>query len=468
MKKYIFLICLISFLVFGCQKYSAKPIDRQRLVTEADENRKVLLLPNQPFTFEMLLEVVSLNNPDLQLIKLQYQQQEKYAKTKTPFVNPNIGIGVSKGFNLEGATKSVTQPFISLGFTVPLWGKRKLVRELEFLEVSATQQELVILHRNIYLELRQLYMSLRLKDQQKNLLKSIIGFLESELKASEQQLLLGHISLLDSGLLKAEFEQLFSEKQSVEQEIVLLYSRLSSISGLSAETLHGLVLPKYEPETVALPPREIALQILIENSPALNRLHAKYDIAEKSLQLEVRKQYPDLQIETGFEKEPGESAKYLGLGLGMELPVFDRNQKAILSAHQKREQILLEYQLQARQSILEMETALEMIKSVELQIKWLQNNQMKTAQSNYELAKREFQFNKIEKFELIETRKAFYEAHKVYIESLESYHQNWVTLESALGAILFDQGGLPNAINPILSKTTIEANKSKENEDVKK
>jgi cobalt-zinc-cadmium efflux system outer membrane protein len=468
MKNYLYLIFLISLFAFGCQKYAAKPIDRQKMVEEADAHRKVVLSPEQPFTFNSLLEVVSLNNPDLQLLKLQYQQQEKYAKTKTPLANPNLGIGVSKGFNIEGATKSVTQPFISLGFTVPLWGKRKLVRELEFLEVSATQQEQVILHRNIYLELRQLYLSLRLKDQQKNLLKTIVGFLESEIKASEQQLLLGHLSLLDSGLLKAEFEQLFSEKQSVEQEIILLYSRLSSLSGLSAETLHGLVLPKYEPETVVLPPREIALQILIENSPALNRLHAKYDIAEKSLQLEVRKQYPDLQIETGFENEPGQSAKYLGLGLGMELPIFDRNQKAILAAHQKREQILLEYQLQARHGILEMETAIEMIKSVELQIKWLQSNQMKTAQNNYELAKREFQFNKIEKFELIETRKAFYEVHKVYIKSLESYHQYWITLESALGAILFDQGSLPNATNPILSKTTTEANKSKENEDVKK
>lgn len=468
MKKYLFFIVVISLLAFGCQKYSAKPIDRQMMVKEAETARELLIMPDQVFTFDELLEVVSQNNADLQLVKSQYLQQEKYAKTKTPLTNPNLGFGISKGLSIAGATQSLTQPFVSLGFTIPLWGKRKLARELEFLEASATQQEYIILHRNVYLELRQVYLNLRLKTHQLSLLNSLLSYLESELKLSEQHILLGNLSLLDSGLLKAEYEQLFSEKQSVNHEIILLFSRLSGISGLSAKVLQQLKLPEFEVKTIALPQREIALNFLIENSPSLNRLHAKYDIAEKSLQLEVRKQYPDLQIESGFEKEPGQSAKYLGLGLGMELPIFDRNQKRILAAHQKREQILLEYQLQARQSILEMETALEMIKSVELQVKYIQNNQMKTYQNNYELAQREYQYNKIPKFELIATRKAYYEVHKEYIQLLESYYQHWVTLESALGTVLFDQGSLPNSIDPQMIKTPVEANKSKENDNDKK
>lgn len=467
MKKYLYLIVLISLLVFGCQKYTPKPIDRQKMVNDADLARETLLLPDQPLTLSTLLELVSLNNPDLQLIRAQYIQQEKFAKTKTPFANPNIGLGLSKGFNIEGATKSLTQPFVSLGFTVPLWGKRKLARDLEFLEAAATQQEYIILHRNIFLELRQVYTNLKLNKYQLVILNDLISFLDIELKLAEKQVLLGQISLLDLGILKAEYEQSLSEKQIVEQELIMLYSKLSGISGLSSKVLQKLEIPKFEVSSLELPSREVALNYLIENSPALNRLHAKYDIAEKSLALEIKKQYPDLQIESGFEKEPGQSAKYLGLALGMELPIFDRNQKGILLAHQKREQILLEYQLQARQAILEMETSLEMIKSADLQIKAIQKNQLSTYSNNYTLAKQEYQLNKINAFDLIAVRKAFFDVNKEYIRLLESYYQHCVTLETTVGFVLLDKDKFP-ITEPDKIIIAEKAISSKENNNVKK
>jgi hypothetical protein len=42
MKKYLFFIVMISLLAFGCQKYSAKPIDRQKMVKEAETARAII------------------------------------------------------------------------------------------------------------------------------------------------------------------------------------------------------------------------------------------------------------------------------------------------------------------------------------------------------------------------------------------------------------------------------------------
>lgn len=432
-------------LILGCQKYRAKPIDSQKIVSDADlsiNQAKQMIPPDEPITFKMLLDAVSQNNVDLQLIKTQYLQQVKYAKTKAPIANPQIGLGLKKGFNVSDVTQNLTQPFVTLGFTIPLWGKRKLAQELEFKEADATQQEYVILHRNIYLELRQIYTNIQLNTFQLNLLKDLLNFLELELKLADKQLMQGQLSLLDLGHLTTELEQTASDKLDIEHKLVLLFSKLSSISGLPSKVLPQLVIPPFEILTGTLPSRETALKLLVENSPVLNRLHAKYDIAEKALELEIRKQYPDLKIDSGFEKEPGVSANYLGISLGMELPIFDRNQKGILLAHQKREQILFEYQLQARQAILEIDNALEMIKSAELQISFIQNKQLNTYSKNYELAKREYQINQIKTVEMISVRKEFYEAYKVYIGLLEIYYQHCVTLSSTLGTALFDQGNL--------------------------
>ena len=471
MRSFFYLIIVSLLLVLGCQKYKAKPIDRKKVISDADLQLNQLehLVPlDQPVTFKMLLEAVSQNNTDLQLIKAQYLLQEKYAKIKAPLANPQIGVGLKKGFSVVDVTKNLTQPFVTLGFTIPLWGKRKLAQDLEFKEAEATQQEYVILHRNIYLDLRQVYTNIRINTHQLIILKDLLNFLDLEFKIAEKQMLQGQLSLLDVGQIKAEYEQSISDKLAVEHKLVLLYSKLGSISGLSSKLLQRLEIPPFEVHSGSLPTHEEALVLLTENSPLLNRLHAKYDIAEKSLELEIRKQYPDLKLDGGFEKEPGVAAKYLGLSLGMELPIFDRNQKGILLAHQKREQILLAYQLGARQSILEMDNALEMIKSAEIQLNSIQRNQMNTYANNYELAKREYQINQIDKVEMIRARKAFYEINKEYLRLLESYYQHCVTLSSTLGSALFDQGRLLIPTEPNEMPTAKDIHNLKENSNDKK
>lgn len=459
---------MISLSIFGCQKYSAKPIEKKKIIEEAELADDAMLNRLSLTPFSALLEVASRNNPDLQLLKLQYQNQEKYAKTKNPLLNPTIGLGVNKGFGIEGATQSLTQPFITLGFTVPLWGKRKLIKELEFLEAIATQQEYIILHRNIYLELRQTYTKLRIKYTQAEMLGALNKFLANELQLTEKQMLMGQLSLLDLGLIKADYEQSVMEEKSLEQEIQLLQSKLSGLCGLPINKLGVLKIPILDIKKIDLINRENALSHLIENSPSLNRLHAKYDIAEKILALEIRKQYPDLQIESGFEKEPGESTKYLGIGLGMEVPIFDRNQKGILLAHQNREQILLEYQLQARKSILEMDTALAMLASLGVQIEYFNKQQVKTLANNYELGKLDYQNNKIAKAELISLRKSYYEGNKEAIKILEQYYENFATLEMAIGTVLINHDNLPNDLDFNNVKISSEVSQPKEKSNVKK
>ena len=89
------------------------------------------------------------------------------------------------------------------------------------------------------------------------------------------------------------------------------------------------------------PPRSRSRRRCIQRDAVLNRLDvrralAQYAAAEADLQLEIAKQYPDLQIGPGYTYEEGNS--FFTLGLSATLPVFNRNQGPIAEAEARRRQ----------------------------------------------------------------------------------------------------------------------------------
>jgi outer membrane protein, heavy metal efflux system len=99
----------------------------------------------------------------------------------------------------------------------------------------------------------------------------------------------------------------------------------------------------------------------IQRDAVLNRLDvrralAQYAAAEADLQLEIAKQYPDLQIGPGYTYEEGHS--YFTLGLSATLPVFNRNQGPIAEAEARRREVAAAFVEKQTQVIAESETSL--------------------------------------------------------------------------------------------------------------
>lgn len=88
------------------------------------------------------------------------------------------------------------------------------------------------------------------------------------------------------------------------------------------------------PTTVSLPPKTI------QEDAVLNRLDIRqalteYSAAEAALQLEIAKQYPDLNFGPTYAFEEG--AHLFTLAVGLTLPIFNRNQGPIAEAKARRE-----------------------------------------------------------------------------------------------------------------------------------
>jgi outer membrane protein TolC len=79
----------------------------------------------------------------------------------------------------------------------------------------------------------------------------------------------------------------------------------------------------------------------ILNRLDLHRLLADYAATEAALQLEVAKQYPDIQLGPGYTFEEGHNNYFIGLSV--DLPIFNRNQGPIAQAEAQREHVAAQF-----------------------------------------------------------------------------------------------------------------------------
>jgi outer membrane protein TolC len=73
----------------------------------------------------------------------------------------------------------------------------------------------------------------------------------------------------------------------------------------------------------------------LEHHPKMRLAKAEYAVAERTLDAEIRKQHPDLTIGAGPGTEEGDRRVLFGLGL--PLPIFNANQRAIAEARAARD-----------------------------------------------------------------------------------------------------------------------------------
>jgi outer membrane protein TolC len=145
-----------------------------------------------------------------------------------------------------------------------------------------------------------------------------------------------------------------AEGQAAESKAVLAAS-----IGISVARLQGLDFSWRDldspPAAESLSPQQIQGDAIL-NRLDLRRSLARYTAAEANLQLEIAKQYPDVQIGPGYTYE--ERNNFFTVGLSTTLPLFNRNQGPIAEAEARRKEAAATFLGAQTQVIAESEQAL--------------------------------------------------------------------------------------------------------------
>jgi outer membrane protein TolC len=258
---------------------------------------------------------------------------ESQAAMATAEARPNPSLSITPG---------VPSPYLfNLDFSVPIEtaGKRghrmQTARSLD----QAARFDLADSAWKVRSGVRIALLNYLLAARSLNLLRSEETIRGEQVNILQQRFSVGEIPRPEVDLARIELSKAHLGINTVEGQLAEAKAALAASIGIPVAGLRGIDFSWTDldspPSAESLSPEEIQRDAVL-NRMDVRRSLAQYAAAEADLQLEISKQYPDLQIGPGYTYE--ERNSFFVIGLSTTLPLFNRNQGPIAEAEARREE----------------------------------------------------------------------------------------------------------------------------------
>jgi cobalt-zinc-cadmium efflux system outer membrane protein len=290
-------------------------------------------------------------NPALEAARARVAESE--AAVVSAGARPNPTLGIAPG---------IPSPYLlTLDFSVPIEtaGKRghriESARNLD----QAAEFDLAETVWKLRSGVRAALVDCLVGSRDLDLLHSDEQIRSEQVSLLEQRFAVGEIPRPDLDLARIQLSQAHLAASNAEGQAGQSRAALAAAIGISVGALEGAEFswPSLEspPSAESLSPKALQADAVL-NRLDVRRSLAQYAAAEADLQLEISKQYPDVQIGPGYSYEERDS--FFTLGISTILPLFNRNQGPIAEAEARRKAAAAAFLEKQAQVIAESERAL--------------------------------------------------------------------------------------------------------------
>jgi cobalt-zinc-cadmium efflux system outer membrane protein len=356
------------FLLTGCaiQRYQPSPIvagaiaskfesrsladDGLRSFEEKNLNQPVPWPPNT-WNLQTLSLAALYFNPTLDVARARLARAD--AAIVTAGARPNPTLGISPG---------IPSPYLfTLDFAVPIEtaGKRgyrvQSARNLD----QAARLDLADSAWTVLSGVRLALLNYLLASRGLELVRSEEQVRADQVNILEQVLSAGEIPRLDVDLARIELSKTEVAMRTAEGQTAEAKAALAAAVGIPVAGLQDAQF--VWPDMDTPPGPESPFPPEIQRDAVLNRMDvrrslAQYAAAEADLQLEIAKQYPDVNIGPGYTYE--ERNSFFTVGLSTVIPLFNRNRGPIAEAEARRREAAAAFLQTQAQVIAKSEHAL--------------------------------------------------------------------------------------------------------------
>ena len=328
-KQSLFMALLAAGILCGCRSYEPKPIDWNEEANAGVTNEVRIASLDDAVTLALI------GNRELNALRLKSANSAKAAKESGWWEDPELD------FDLMRIINPSEHPFLggaSIAFTIPLSGATAIAAKADELYAQADIAEIKAAERDTGAEARHAAIRLAALRRRAALLsehdsderivraRENVGKLHeagevsaSELAGVQRQKHIRHHALMET------------EREIAETEIAFL-----RILGLRPGTKISLTLPlRVRPSM----PSDADDPLELVQHPKVEAALARLGGTEKSLEAEIRRQYPDLKLGPAYANEEG--LDRFGLIAGASIPLWNRNRKGIAEAEGTRDEARL-------------------------------------------------------------------------------------------------------------------------------
>jgi cobalt-zinc-cadmium efflux system outer membrane protein len=216
-----------------------------------------------------------------------------------------------------------------------------------------------------------------------------------------------------------------ARRQRIESRMTV-----ASAIGVPTAALDGVLIAPVD-FTQNLPARELALarrHALLNRADILAAL-SEYAASESALRLEIAKQYPDVHLSPGYEYDQGDNK--WGIGLSVELPLFNRNRGPIAEAMAKRNELAVRFNALQAQVVAEIERAIAAYQLAQEKINTA-NELLDNVKQQERIARARFETGELSRSELIASQVELASSQIARLDAMVKAQQALGQLEEAV------------------------------------
>ena len=406
------LSCTLAVFVGACTTYESSPIDLPR------DNQTWLhhstQLSQRPITLEQAREIGLLMNPDLNKARLKHLSSQEVARQSGWWEDPSISWEIARVLHGNPKDPNMTG---DLGLTIPLTGIPALTRQVAEQYSEADYWTLRQTELDFLTSLEENWHKLNIAQIRRSLIQRRLDEMALENASIEKLVKLGEAEFATYQLAAQRLHDAKRDLQDAQENEQSLRQEIAKLLGL-----HPHVVPLFRLEskssTLSIPvtlPQPTPAQIL--DSPIIHASLAQYGVTESTLKMEIRKQFPDIELGPTFNREDGE--KEVGGSIGFSIPLWNRNRQAIAEAQGARDTARQDTILLWRNRL---HTASTLFQQQQMLKNHCEQEQQRLVQfsTNLETIEKLYSIGETTLPEVAEARQQLYESQMNLIERLET------------------------------------------------
>jgi outer membrane protein, heavy metal efflux system len=385
-----------------------------------------------PLKLEDFLASADKNNPTLQQAAAIVRRSEAKAKQAALYPNPSVGY---EGDQIRGGSYGGGEQGGFVAQTIVLGGKLGLRRDIYVQQKRSDQIAAESQLSRVHNDVAQMFYD-ALSAQQMVLVRGrLLGVANDAVQTAHQLANVGQADSPDVLQAEVEAEQAAIDYSVAQRLFLQRFKSLAALAGtpaIAAAPLDGALdtPPEMDPARI--------VDTIVQQGPTVKQAEQQIAIAQARLKDARREVVPDLQLRAGeqanLEALAGDPARKTGAqsfaSVGIELPLWNRNQGNVRAAQEDLEQARQEVtrtQLSLRQQA---EALGQNYLSAKLEAERYRTALLPRARRAYELYLDKYRSMAQAYPQVIVSQRTLFELEVRYIDSLDRVWQNAIALEN--------------------------------------
>ena len=335
----------------------------------------------------------------------------------------NFGNNAIQGFDSTAIT-------IQLSQLIELGGKRAARTEATQLARDLAGWDYERERIKVLTETQRAYVEVLSTQGRAALSKQVVDLAEEVAAAAAKRVMAGKVSPVEETKAGVATASVRIELTRAERELEAARARLAASWGSTAPRFKralGVIEAVFP-----IPSLEQLMERLRQN-PELARWATEIAERQAVIGLEETRAIPDLTASFGVRRfeEPGDDA--LVAGISVPLPLFNRNQGAILEAQRRLTKAEEERRAAEVRVATALSSAYQTLAGAHAEIIALKAQVLPGAQSAFEAASKGYRLGKFGLLDVLDAQRTLFGAKAQYLRALTDYHQSVAQVEGLIG-----------------------------------